>query len=306
MIAISTAYWPTVEDGEEILNEIDRLGFESIELSSYTGKNQLDTMLPSLRRKNPKVVSLHNPCPKYEPQGFSWENNLPEPLLTAIDTDERLAAFSIVEKSMELAADLEALALVLHLGETSLSPQEEWLKTLYDQERIESDEGKERISQMLDERARAGEAIWDPLQYSLEAITRKAEKLDLFMGLENRIYIHEVPTYIEIEKIQNSFAGGNFRYWHDTGHATVHHTLGLVDSESILDRLGENLLGIHIHDAAGYNDHIAPGQGDTNFSSLIPYLNPETILVLETHPQAAEQEVMDGMGVLTDAGFKGI
>lgn len=306
MIAISTAYWPTVEDGEEILNEVDRLGFESIELSSYTGKNQIDTMLPTLRRKKPQVVSLHNPCPKYQPHFFPYENNQTEPLLTAIDANERLAALSVVEKTMELAADLEVPALVLHLGETNLSPQEEWLQILYDQERIESDEGRERISLMLEERTRAGEAIWDPLQFSLEAVTRKAEKLNLFIGLENRIYIHEVPTYLEIEKILISFAGGNFMYWHDTGHATVHHNFGLVNSESILESLGENILGIHIHDAAGYDDHIAPGQGDTNFSSLVPYLNPETILVIETHPQAAEQEVLDGIEILIDAGIKEI
>ena len=303
MLSISTAYWPSAEEGDEILDEADRLGFGSIELSNYTGRKPLEEMLPALRRKRLQVVSLHNPCPKYEPRLFPWEVDRPEPLLTATDREEREAALRLVEKTMELAADLEARALVLHLGQTDLPPQEEWLRELHDRERTETDEGRERMTAMLDERVKAGEAVWDALRFSLEEITRKGERLDLFLGVENRIYIHEVPTYDEIEKILAAFAGGNFRYWHDVGHATVHQNLGLVDINGVLDRLGKHLIGLHIHDAMGYDDHLAPGQGDTDFASLPPHLNPETIRVIETHPQASEETLLEGVAMLKDVGI---
>lgn len=303
MLSISTAYWPSAEEGDEILDEADRLGFGSIELSSYTGRKPLEEMLPALRQKRLQVVSLHNPCPKYEPRLFPWEVDRPEPLLTATDREEREAALRLAEKTMELAADLEARALVLHLGQTDLPPQEEWLRELHDRERTETDEGRERMTAMLDERVKAGEAVWDALRFSLEEITRKGERLDLFLGVENRIYIHEVPTYDEIEKILAAFAGGNFRYWHDVGHATVHQNLGLVDINGVLDRLSKHLIGLHIHDAMGYDDHLAPGQGDTDFASLPPHLNSETIRVIETHPQASEETLLEGVAMLKDVGI---
>ena len=51
MLAISTAYWPSLEDGQKILDEADRLGFSAIEISTYTGRKALDEMLPALRRR---------------------------------------------------------------------------------------------------------------------------------------------------------------------------------------------------------------------------------------------------------------
>ena len=87
MLAISTAYWPSLEDGQKILDEADRLGFSAVEISTYTGQKALDEMLPALRRMRFKTVSLHNPCPKFEPRLLPWETERPEPLVTAEDPE---------------------------------------------------------------------------------------------------------------------------------------------------------------------------------------------------------------------------
>ena len=105
MLAISTAYWPLLEDGQKILDEVDRLGFSAIEISTYTGRKALDEMLPALRRRRFKTVSLHNPCPKFEPRLLPWETERPEPLVTAEDPEERKAAVELAYKTIELAAD---------------------------------------------------------------------------------------------------------------------------------------------------------------------------------------------------------
>ncbi|MFQ5691922.1 MAG: sugar phosphate isomerase/epimerase family protein [Nitrospinota bacterium] len=303
MIAISTAYWPSLEEGLEILSEAERLGFASIEISSYTGRKALEEMLPALRSKRVTPVSLHNPCPKFEARPLPWETERPEPLLTAEDREERQAALDLARRTLELAADLEAQAVVLHLGTTSRPDPTGTLKEMFDREMPETDEGRERILAMSKERAEAGEKVWDALSFSLEALTRKAESLDVLLGIENRIYFHEVPTYEEIGRILAEFDGGNFRYWHDVGHATVHQNLGLVVVEEALAALGRHLLGLHIHDARGYNDHIAPGKGDTDFASLASYVTPETLRVLEVHPQAAEADVREGLALLREVGI---
>lgn len=303
MIAISTAYWPSLEAGERILKEVDRLGFSSIEVSSYTGRKALEEMLPALREKRVTPVSLHNPCPKYEARPRPWEAERPEPQVTVSDPEERGAAIDLALRTLELAADLEVRAVVLHLGTTSMPPATQTLQEMFDRERTETDEGVERVLEIREKRAKAGEEIWDALSFSLEALTRKAERLHVFLGIENRIYLHEVPTYEEIERILAEFDGGNFRYWHDVGHATVHQNLGLVKAEDVLDRLGKRLLGLHLHDAKGYHDHIAPGQGDADFASLARRVTPETLRVLEVHPQAGEEDLRVGLGVLREAGI---
>ncbi len=303
MISISTAYWPSLEDGGKILDEVDRLGFSSIELSSYTGRKALEEMLPALRRKRATAVSLHNPCPKYEPRLLPWETERPEPLVTAEDKEERQAAVALACKTIELAADLEAQAVVLHLGTTAMPPPTEGLKEMFDREVTETDEGRERISELLDRRAEAGKAVWDALSFSLEALTRQAERLDLLLGIENRICLHEVPTYEEIRMILSKFDGGNFRYWHDVGHAAVHRNLGLIDVAEVLAELGKHLLGLHLHDAKGYADHIAPGKGDGDFTSVAPYVSAETLRIIEVHPQAGEEDLREGLEVLREAGI---
>ena len=302
MLAISTAYWPSLEDGQKILDEADRLGFSAVEISTYTGRKALDEMLPALRRMRFKTVSLHNPCPKFEPRLLPWETERPEPLVTAEDPEERKAAVDLACQTIELAADLEAGAVVLHLGTTEMPAPTEELREMFDRERVETDEGRERVAEILEERARAGEGVWDRLSFSLEALTQKAERLDVFLGIENRIHLPEVPTYEEIGRILSEFGGGNFRYWHDIGHATVHQNLGLIDIEEALRELGGRLLGLHIHDAKGFDDHIAPGKGDSDYATVVPYLTFETPRVIETHPQAPEEEVLEGLGALREAG----
>jgi sugar phosphate isomerase/epimerase len=303
VISISTAYWPSLENGQKILDEINRLGFSSIEISSYTGRGALEEMLPALRRKRVTAVSLHNPCPKYEPRLHPWEVERPEPQVTAETEEEREAALALAYQTMELAADLEAQAIVLHLGTTQMPDPLDTLKKMLDEERTETDEGRERILELLEQRAEAGEAVWDAMCFSLEKLTQRAERLNLFLGIENRIYLHEFPTYEEIDRILSEFAGGNFGYWHDVGHATVHQNLGLVDVEQALSGLGKHLLGLHIHDARGYADHIAPGQGDTDYAVVVPHLTPETLRIIEVHPQASEEHLNEGLQLLNEAGI---
>ena len=39
-----------------------------------------------------------------------------------------------------------------------------------------------------------------------------------------------------------------------------------------LERYQQNLLGLHLHDIKGTQDHLAPGTGDFDFSVLKPYI----------------------------------
>jgi sugar phosphate isomerase/epimerase len=60
--------------------------------------------------------------------------------------------------------------------------------------------------------------------------------------------------------------------------------LGVVSQEDLLTTHGERLVGIHLHDAAGMNDHLAPGNGEIDFTILKPYLKAAPAVVIELAP----------------------
>ncbi len=303
MIAISTVYWRDEKNGAFILDEVKRFGFQAIEISNSVTKPLLGEILPALREHSISTTSVHNYCPTFTPRLLPGEEARPEPLFSSSDAEERGVALELSQRTLELAADLEAKAVVLHLGTTSLEPPNKLLKDLFDRDRIETQEGVEKISEIKAERARAGEAVKDAVYFSLEALTGQAEALGILLGIENRIYLEDYPTYEETAQILKDFDGGNFGYWHDVGHGTVHENLGLARMAEVLPVLGPHLIGLHIHDAKGYADHIAPGQGDSDYDLLASHLSPDTLRVLEVHRQAKEEEVLDGIALLREKGI---
>ncbi|NIS46468.1 MAG: hypothetical protein GWN76_11420, partial [candidate division Zixibacteria bacterium] len=44
------------------------------------------------------------------------------------------------------------------------------------------------------------------------------------------------------------------------------------------------LIGVHLHDAIGLDDHIPPGSGEIDFAALKPFLKADTIKVIELKP----------------------
>ena len=70
-------------------------------------------------------------------------------------------------------------------------------------------------------------------------------------------------------------------YWHDAGHGAKLDYLGFLEHEEFLRRYGPRIVGMHIHDTRAGRDHLAPGQGSTDFDMLARYLLPDTIRTLE-------------------------
>ncbi len=112
------------------------------------------------------------------------------------------------------------------------------------------------------------------------------------MGIENRIYIREIPSFEEIKIFLSNFHKKGVGYWHDTGHAYLLEKLGFAKHIDYLKTYNKHLLGIHLHDVKEFDDHKAPFTGEINFKKLIPYIKKDTIKVIEAHKPATAKEII--------------
>ena len=124
-------------------------------------------------------------------------------------------------KALEVANDLEAMAVVLHLGKVPIKTDVRELFTLFDSGRIKESEGNELIQRIKQEREAKRQGPLDHVLSCLDKLQREAERLGVFLGIENRYFPDEIPDFEEVGIILKEFRGSKIRYWHDVGHAKV-------------------------------------------------------------------------------------
>ena len=71
----------------------------------------------------------------------------------------------------------------------------------------------------------------------------------------------------------------------------IMQNLGLAAPKEYLRRYGNSLLGVHLHDVLGCQDHLPPGEGAVDFNALKEYLKRDTLKVLEPHHPANAESI---------------
>ncbi|HDD44187.1 MAG TPA: hypothetical protein ENG63_04925 [Candidatus Desulfofervidus auxilii] len=124
------------------------------------------------------------------------------------------------------------------------------------------------------------------------------------MGIENRYYFHEIPSYEEVGVILKTFEGAPIGYWHDVGHAEVLSRLKVCPHEKWLSSYNKYLIGTHIHDVNDQlEDHFAPTKGTIDFDKIIPYLKNTPIKIFEVQPKSTAEEIIAGFDYLKEKGL---
>jgi len=303
MLGISTV-WKSGElkDGQELMECFAELGFKDIELEYRISGDTFKQIKQFLNKaKNLKIVSLHNffPVPDILETGgadvfhFSSE-----------DREERSLAVKYAVKTIQIASELGAIAVVLHLGMVQMDTVREELFSLYDARKVGSDEHKVKLEEFRILRDRKKGKTLDMMLLSMDEIQKAAEKYGVDIGIENRYHFRECPDFDEMGVIFEKHGGGRIGYWHDVGHAKVQENLGIVGTKELLDAYGKLLVGVHLHDVNGYSDHHVPGIGEVDFDLLKKYLKKDTIKILEIHPRETEKDLMDGVDFLKNMGLE--
>ena len=276
---------------KDIIEEIRGLGFDQVELNFNLTPAMVEEMI-SLRNKGQiKVVSLHNFCPI--PWGTSRKLASPDIFsLSALDEYQRQKAIRYTKRTIDTASRIGAEVVVLHLGRIQIEEKIRKIALIY--KNTDKQKYKKLKEQMIKERQAKSKKFFVQALRSLEQLCNYAQRCKVKLGIENRYYFSEIPTPEEMEIILATFPGPTLYYWHDTGHAQVYENLKFQNHKTILDKFSKRMVGIHLHDIEGIDDHRAPLKGKFDFSRLLPYIKRKTLKVLEPHYPATADEIIQG------------
>ena len=281
------------ENGEYLLNKlVDEVGLTRLELEYRLTPTQIREVTPLIRARGLTVTSLHNFCPPppgLHPQDYSGDAFN----LSSVDQEERGRAIRFTTATLELASELEARTVVVHLGRVEIKVNRGVIKDACEQQSLTPD-----LARQVEERAQAAPKALDAVSFSLEALAERARELGVSIGLENRYHAYQSPSLEETAFLLERFAGAPLGPWLDVGHAHVQQCAGLDKMEDWLERFGGSFIGCHLHDAVGYHDHQAPGQGDMDWPYLAEALVDVPLKVLEIHPGPSYGQVRDGAEML--------
>ncbi|NIQ37749.1 MAG: TIM barrel protein [Proteobacteria bacterium] len=304
MIGLSTSWLTqrTNMTGRKVIQEIVTLGFSEIELDYRITDTAFREMVPLILREELKIISIHNyfPCPNGTPTSWGGGDLF---LLSSPDKDERSRAVEMTLRTIESAQDLGAPAVVLHLGRVEMKTEYDRLHTLSRDNMLDSPEGRRFVERKLEERRQHRGPYVDALLRSLDRLNKEGEKRGVLLGIENRYHYHEIPDFEEVGLILDSYSGGSLRYWHDVGHAHVQEKLGFMEPGTLIQTYSPMLLGVHIHDANGTDDHWAPGSGEIDFWALKKDLEPAQLKILEVHGKSTRNQLLTGMALLERIGL---
>jgi len=273
-----------------IIRQIKGAGFEEVELSFNLTEKIVSQIEKMVRDGFIRVSSLHNFCPI--PDGIERSFALPDCYsMSSLNDNERRLSVKYTKRSIDTAKKLNAKAVVVHAGRAEAPERTRDLISLYDMGLQDSPEFMHLKEQAIKERQESIEPFLENAVASLRELGEYASDNGISIGVENRFYYAEIPSFAEIGIILERLKGLNIYYWHDCGHAQVMDNLGLADHKEHLRAYHTKMLGVHMHDARGCLDHLPPPQGDIDFNAIAPFIKKETIKVIEAHYPASSAEL---------------
>jgi sugar phosphate isomerase/epimerase len=278
----------------EFWARVQELGLDRIELSSVVRPEMVEGLLPG----DARIASVHSPCPSTV--GLGDEVGL---LLSSLDPERRQAAVRTTEDAIDYAARYGAGAVVAHLGYVVMDRSAgRELGRMFIAHQEDQPRYAELRSQVVATRQAAEAPHLEAVRRSLDALEAHARKRGVRLGFENLPRPWGIPSVEEAAALLAEHDPAVVYYWHDTGHAQVMHNLGFVRHEKWLETLGSRMLGMHLHDVKGVQDHLCCGLGEIDWTWIARYLRPDSLRTCEFDYYFEGEHVQRGVEVLREAG----
>jgi sugar phosphate isomerase/epimerase len=280
-----------------MLREMADLGFDQVELSHGVRIVLVPGILKAVEEGVIKVGSTHNFCPL--PIGVvQAAPNLFEP--SATDHKEHEQWVRHTKRSIDFAAQVRARVVVCHLGSVSFfwsSPARKLKKYLRDKPGAGRDGDPKYtalVAKALEKLRKRMKPFWAQTQASVLEVFDYAAVKGVKLGFENREKFEELPLDADYADFVAGLPEGSpVGYWHDTGHADIKQTMGLLDHRVHLTKNAPRLIGFHLHDvSASGQDHQPIGSGQIDFKMVSEFWRPGQELVLELSPRVKPEDVL--------------
>ena len=280
-----------------MLREMADLGFEQVELSHGVRIVLVPGILKAVEEGVIKVGSTHNFCPL--PIGVvQAAPNLFEP--SATDHKEHEQWVRHTKRSIDFAAQVRARVVVCHLGSVSFfwsSPERKLKRYLRDKPGAGRDGDPKYaalVGKALEKLRKRMKPFWAQTRASVLEVFDYAAVKGVKLGFENREKFEELPLDADYADFVAGLPEGSpVGYWHDTGHADIKQTMGLLDHRVHLTKNAPRLIGFHLHDvSASGQDHQPIGSGHIDFKMVSEFWRPGQELVLELSPRVKPEDVL--------------
>lgn len=273
-----------------------RLGFSAIELNHLIDSS----MLEGINLSQYKFSSLHEPCPA---DHSTDELKKRDWLISSTDEKNRRLGVQAIRRSIDLAHQLNVPIIVTHCGTISnLSGLEKKLRHLFNDGVGESEEYQEVKQYFMEGRAKLTGPHIDAVKKSLLELLEHANQFNIKIGLENRYHYYDIPSLEEMGELLALGSPDQLGFIYDVGHAQTLDRLGFFPHEEWLHRYASRIIGAHLHDVIGINDHYAPGLGEVDFKMVTSYLPENCTKVLEIHGGNSYQQIKNGLSFLVEQG----
>lgn len=296
-IALSTMWWDKERmTAAEFFRAGREMGFARFELNHQIPPEYLEDM----DLQHFSIGSLHDPCPAYIPAKMLEQADIQ---ITSTDETLRHKAVDGIKKTLDFAIRIHARHVVIHPGRIPGDHSgDDQLRLLYRSGRKDSPEYEEIREKVVRDRAQRAAPHLESCLKSLREIVAFAEGSGLTLGLENRYHYYELPLFEEMQHLLHEFQQPWLGWQYDLGHLHTLDQLGLQTIRQWLEAFTSRIVGVHLHDVRGIQDHQTPGSGNVNFSLVRPYLPADCYHTLEVDKSLTKEDLAQALQSLTKSG----
>jgi sugar phosphate isomerase/epimerase len=274
----------------------ERLGFAGVELNHQVTPG----MLEGVDLERYRVGSLHEPCPAVISAAELKKRDL---LISSPAEDHRREGVDSIKRTIDLAAELGCQTVVVHCGQIQGDISLEFrLKDMCDSGQCGTPEFIEVKERFITRRASLAGPYLESVRKSLVELLEYVGHSNIRLGLENRFHFFDIPNGEEMSYLLDVAGPERLGVVYDIGHASFQDRLGFASHAAWLEKYAGRIVGVHIHDFRGIQDHLAPGRGEVEFKKLAAHIPAGAFRTLEVMPSNTAEEIAAGMEILVDAG----